>query len=133
MKKILALLLTLMATAGMAQKSVGVRGSFTTSTMNKFDLIQNITPDFKFMPAAGGAVFMEIPITENFSIQPEIAYTQKGFSIKEGFKAGGDFLGVNIPINGKVNFRTNYIEVPVLAKYHFGDKGAAHYYVAVGP
>ena len=74
MKKILALLLTLMATAGMAQKSVGVRGSFTTSTMNKFDLIQNITPDFKFMPAAGGAVFMEIPITENFSIQPEIAY-----------------------------------------------------------
>jgi hypothetical protein len=122
-----------MATAGMAQKYVGVRGSFTTSTMNKFDLIQNITPDFKFMPAAGGAVFMEIPITENFSIQPEIAYTQKGFSIKEGFKAGGDFLGVNIPINGKVNFRTNYIEVPVLAKYHFGDKDAAHYYVAVGP
>jgi hypothetical protein len=133
MKKILALLFTLFATTAMAQKSVGFRGSFTTSIMNKFDLIENITPDFKFLPAAGGAIFIEIPITSNFSIQPEIAYTQKGFSIQEGFKAGGDFFGIDIPINGKVNFRTNYIEVPVLAKYHFGDKNAAHYYLAAGP
>jgi hypothetical protein len=133
MKKILALLLTLFVTSAMAQKSVGVRGSFTTSTMNKFDLIENITPDLKYLPSVGGAVFIEIPITSNFSIQPELAFTQKGFSIKEGFKAGGDFLGIDIPINGKVNFRTNYIEVPVLAKYHFGNKDAAHYYVAAGP
>jgi hypothetical protein len=117
----------------MAQNSVGVRGSFTTSTMNKFDLIENATPDFKYLPAAGGAIFMEIPVTANFSIQPEVAFTQKGFSVKEGFKVGGDVLGIDIPINGKLLIRTNYIEVPVLAKYHIGDKNAAHYYIAVGP
>jgi hypothetical protein len=133
MKKIIALLLTLVATAGMAQKSVGVRGSFTTSTMNKFELIETITPEFKYLLAAGGAIFMEIPITSSFSIQPELAFTQKGFSIREGFEVGGDFLGIDIPINGKLLIRTNYIEVSVLAKYHIGDKDAAHYYVAVGP
>jgi hypothetical protein len=85
------------------------------------------------MPSASGAVFLEIPITNKFSFQPELAYTQKGFSIREGIKMGGEFLGVNIPVNGKVDFRTNYIEIPLLAKVHLGPKDATHGYVMAGP
>lgn len=133
MKNIFAILFTFIATAGFAQKSIGVRGAFTASTVTKFDLIENITPDFKFLPAGSGAFFIEIPLDANFSLQPELGFTQKGFKVEEGINVGGDFLGINIPINGKVNFKTNYIELPVLLKYHVGDKEAAHYYVALGP
>ncbi|AWV98330.1 porin family protein [Arcticibacterium luteifluviistationis] len=133
MKKILALLFTLIASAGFAQKSIGVRGAFTGSTMTKFDLIENITPDFKFLPSGSAAIFIEIPLDANFSVQPELAFTQKGFKVDEAINVGGDFLGINIPIGGRVNFKTNYIELPVLLKYHVGDKEAAHYYVALGP
>ena len=134
MKKLLTYILILGTTAGaMAQNAIGLRGSFSGSTLTKFDLIENVTPDFKFLPAAGGAIFMEIPINSNFSVQPEISYTQKGFAIREGFDVGGKFLGIDIPVNGTVNFRANYVEVPVLAMLRFGDKSAAHSYIAIGP
>ncbi len=134
MKKVsIALFAFILSGSVFAQKSIGVRGAFTASTVTKFDLIENVTPDFKFMPSAGGAVFMELPIMGNFSVQPEIVYTQKGFMINESLNMGGKFLGVDIPVNGKVNFRTNYVEMPVLAKFHIGDKESAHYYFMLGP
>lgn len=132
-KNILTILVLLVSTALSAQKSVGVRGAFSASTVTKFDLIENITPKFRFSPSGSFGVFMELPIDNNFSIQPELNYTQKGFMIQEGIKAAGQFAGVNIPINGKVNFRTHYVELPVLAKLHIGNKNAAHYYMMVGP
>lgn len=116
-----------------AQISVGVRGSAAFSTVSKFALIENITPDFRYKVAPNVAIFAEIPITENFSFQPELAYNQKGFRVEEGIDIAGQFGGVNIPINGRVNVKTHYLEVPVLAKFHFGDKTAAHYYMMVGP
>lgn len=116
-----------------AQISVGVRGSAAFSTVSKFELIENVTPDFRYRIAPNIAVFAEIPITEKFSFQPELAYNQKGFRVEEGINVAGEFLGVEIPINGRVNFKTHFIEVPLLAKFHFGDKQAAHYYLMAGP
>lgn len=116
-----------------AQMSIGVRGSVGASTVTKFDLIENITPDFRYKIAPNIAVFAELPVTDNFSVQPEIVYNQKGFRVEEGIDIAGQFGGVNIPINGRLNIKTHYMEVPVLAKFHFGDKSAAHYYLMVGP
>jgi hypothetical protein len=116
-----------------AQISIGVRGGASGSTVTKFNLIENITPDFRYKIAPNVAIFAEIPITEKFSLQPEIAYNQKGFRVEEGIDIAGQFGGVNIPINGRLNVKTHYIEVPVLAKFHFGDRNAAHYYFMVGP
>lgn len=42
-------------------------------------------------------------------------------------------MGIDIPVNGRLNFKANYVEVPVLAKFHLGDKEAAHSYLAIGP
>lgn len=125
--------LLLLSIVSFAQNSIGFRGAFSASTVTKFDLIENITPDFKLFPSGSGAVFLEIPITNRFSFQPELAYNQKGFSISEGIQMGGEFLGVDIPVNGKVNFRTNYIDLPLLAKVHLGPKDATHGYVMAGP
>jgi hypothetical protein len=115
------------------QLKVGVRASVTGSTVTKFDLIENITPTFKLSPAAGGSLFLEIPVQKNVSFQPEIAYTTKGFRVKEGIDVAGDFAGINIPINGQVDFKTHYLDVPLLAKIHFGEKEKAHYYMLIGP
>ncbi len=113
---------------------IGARGGASWSTMTKFDLIENITPSFRLMPAAGGALFAEFPITEQFSIRPEFAYTQKGFLVKESLNMSGtEFLGVNIPIRGTLAFKTNYIELPVLAKLKLGDSDSPHAYLIVGP
>jgi hypothetical protein len=120
-------------TSSQAQISVGVRGAAAFSTVSKFDLIQNITPEFRYKIAPNVAIFAEIPVTENFSIQPELAYNHKGFRVEEGIDIAGQFGGVGIPVNGRVNIKTHYIELPVLAKFHFGDKTAAHYYMMVGP
>lgn len=125
--------LFLLAISSFAQNSIGVRGAFSSSNVTKFDLIENITPEFRLLPAASGAFFLEIPINPKFSIQPELVYIQKGFKISEGLRAGQEVLGVNIPINGQVNFRTNYIEIPVLAKIHLGDKQSTHGYLMLGP
>ncbi|MFC3812154.1 porin family protein [Lacihabitans lacunae] len=129
----LAFLLILSSLGAFAQKSVGFRGSFTASTLTKFALIENITPDFKLRPAASGAIFLELPITQNFSIQPELEYSMKGFSIREGINKNGEFLGVNIPINAKLTFKTDYIQAPILAKFKFGEPDQTNFYVAVGP
>lgn len=116
-----------------AQKSIGVRGAFNASNVTKFDLIENITPEFKLQPAGSGAIFLEIPLSPRFSLQPELVYIQKGFNIAEGFRVGEEIFGIDIPVNGKVTFRTNYVEMPVLAKVHLGDKQATHGYLMLGP
>eukprot|EP01035_Chromulina_nebulosa_P057661 gene57661-79002_t len=99
------LVFMLMANLTFAQIFVGVRGGLTGSTMTKFKLIENITPDFKLLPALSGAIFVEFPISDRISIQPELAFTQKGFVINESFNVGGgdNLLGLDIPIGGQSN------------------------------
>ncbi len=134
MKKLLFLLLVpFLSYQASAQVAVGLRGTFAGSVLTTFELIQNITPDFKLLPSGSGGVFVEIPANQWFSVQPEVNYSQKGFRIKEGIDIAGQFLGVNIPVNGRFDVRMHYLEVPVLAKFHMGDKEAAHYYLAIGP
>jgi len=130
--KTLALLLITHFSFGQIQ--LGVRGAANWSTMTKFDLIENVTPTFRLMPSAGAAIFAEFPITEQFSIRPEFAYTQKGFLVKESLNLGGsDFLGVNIPLGGTLAFKTNYFELPILAKFKVGDPDEPHAYFLLGP
>lgn len=128
------LALVFFANITFAQIFVGVRGGITGSTMTKFALLEKYTPDFKLLPAPTGAIFAEINLSDRFAIQPEIAFTQKGFAIKESFNVGGDnALGINIPIGGKFSLKNNHIELPILAKIKLGDPDEGHAYFMVGP
>ncbi|MFT7274088.1 MAG: hypothetical protein ACI9V1_003631, partial [Spirosomataceae bacterium] len=91
---LLFILILGVVTSSQAQISVGVRGAAAFSTVSKFDLIQNITPEFRYKIAPNVAIFAEIPVTENFSIQPELAYNHKGFRVEEGIDIAGQFGGV---------------------------------------
>ncbi|HEX8315873.1 MAG TPA: porin family protein [Flavisolibacter sp.] len=60
---------------------------------------------------AGG--FANIPVSEKFSIEPGVYYTQKGYEMGGSFSLkGAEFLSAN----AKAQLNTTYIDVPILAK-----------------
>ncbi len=118
---VLALGATSLATAQMTttttttSKSMrfGVKGgvNFATVTGDDFD-----SPDSRTSFHVG--LVGEFPITEMFSIQPEVVYSGQGFETDfDG--AGGD----------KIEYQLDYINVPVLAKIYI----VPAFSVEVGP
>jgi hypothetical protein len=71
---------------------------------------------------AGGAS-LNVPIDDNFSIQPEVLYVQKGL---DGSLGRGSF-GYTFAA------RYDYIEIPVLARYKVTTKSRVIPYLIVGP
>jgi hypothetical protein len=58
-----------------------------------------------------------IPVTKNFSIEPGLYYTQKGYDLAGKFDMKGiEFLGAK----AKAGLQTQYIDLPVLFKGNFG-------------
>lgn len=74
---------------------------------------------------AYGGVFVEIPITEKLSVQPEAMFSMEG--------ARWEDLYVNIPIGyntvDKNKANLNYVNIPIMAKYYF----SGGFYVEIGP
>jgi Outer membrane protein beta-barrel domain len=112
----LGMVAVLVSMTAKAQISVGFKGSVNGSTVSKFALIENITPEFKLAPAAGGGVFLDIPVYKNLSFQPEINFIQKGFKISESFDLASKWAGVDIPLNASVKMKMQYVQIPLLAK-----------------
>ena len=90
----------------------------------------NGTLDFKKMTNVNFGLVAQIGLTDNFSIQPELNYVQKGFRLQYG----KDFTIYNVPIPVGASAVTaiKYIDIPVLAKYKFRGQGASGY-VFAGP
>ncbi|MDJ1501773.1 porin family protein [Xanthocytophaga agilis] len=76
---------------------------------------------------SAGAAF-ELGVSDQFSIQPEILYTQKGYKLsgKESDGEGGSY-------DAKMDTKFNYLEIPVLFKASFGDEDALRFFGYVGP
>jgi outer membrane protein W len=72
-----------------------------------------------------GGVFMNYALNENFSIQPELLYTQKGV------KGSLDLWEEIIVVDLKASF--DYIELPLLAKYTFVPEKKFRPFVYGGP
>ena len=90
----------------------------------------NGTLNFKQMTNVNFGLVAQVVLTDNFSIQPELNYVQKGFRIQET----KDLTLYNVPIPLGVSAVTavKYIDMPVLAKYKFRGQGASGY-VFAGP
>ncbi len=90
----------------------------------------NGTLNFKNMTNTNFGLVAQVGLTDNFSIQTELNYLQKGFRIQES----KDLTLYNVPIPLGVNAVTavKYVDVPVLAKYKFRGQGASGY-VFAGP
>jgi hypothetical protein len=90
----------------------------------------NGTVNFKTYANTNFGLVGDIGLTNNFSIQPELNYTQKGF----GLSQTADLTLFNVPLPVGVNAVTavKYVEMPILAKYRFGTEGV-RFYLAAGP
>jgi hypothetical protein len=74
-----------------------------------------------------GGLGINILMGEKFSLQPELLFIQKGANYE--FKQG---IGDGILQTATTDIRVNYLELPVLAKFTFGE-GKVKYYVNAGP
>lgn len=83
---------------------LGFKAGFNVS-----NVIKSGKSDFKskFKPGLAAGVFVDIPVLEALSFAPEVVFSQKGYQ-STGTILGGDY-------NYKVT--TNFIDVPVLAKF----------------
>ena len=57
-------------------------------------------------------LFMEIPISERFSFQPEVLYSGQGFTM---ISRGQDNI---FDVADNVEYQLNYIQVPLMAKFY---------------
>ncbi|UFH57361.1 porin family protein [Spirosoma sp. KNUC1025] len=69
-------------------------------------------------------------MSERVSFRPEIAYVQKGVSIKEGFDI--NLGGFNLPLGATIAYQSQNIEIPLLAKFNLSD-GPVQPYLIAGP
>ena len=120
-KHLLSTLFLFASVVAMAQSKIsyGVRAGVTNSSM-RGDAVNNFQD---LLTYTGGAVnansktgfytggFVSIPVSENFSVEPGITYTQKGYELKGSFGIKGtDIVGAKSQLN------LAYIEFPVVAK-----------------
>lgn len=96
--------------AGITQ--AGLRGDAVNSIQNLIDFSNGA---FKTSSRTGffAGGFADIPVSDNFSIEPGVYYAQKGYELRGSFSMkGAEFLSAN----AKAQLNTTYIDVPVLAK-----------------
>jgi len=94
----------------------GLQGDAVSSVRNLIDFSNGaITTGNR--PGIFGGGFVNIPVGENFSIEPAVYYAQKGYELKGNFNIkGAEFLSAG----AKAQLNTSYIDVPVVAKMNVG-------------
>ncbi len=79
--------------------------------------------DVSFKAGFTGGVFLNFAVKDNFSLQPELLYTQKG--------ATSNLYDGLVAIDATAKF--DYVELPLLAMYTFPVKGVLKPYLYAGP
>lgn len=134
MKKIQQVLtiaaLLLSATYSYAQISVGAKAGVYTSFIDVTDAVEGLTQNVEGLTTATFGIVTEIGLGENFSFQPELLYTTKGFKVSEGLNI--NLGGFPIPAGVTASTKINYLELPLLAKYKFGNEGL-RFNITAGP
>ena len=112
MKKIFLGAALAVGTLGFAQ-SFGVKGGGNMSTVAG---LEDIDTEYKFGWNAG--IFMNIPLSESFSLQPEALYNTLGTKAKFSDNTDND-----------VTWKLDYVTVPVMVQYNATPK----FYLEAGP
>lgn len=124
MKKSYLLIASLiLSVAAMAQSGVrfGIRGGVNSASLQG-DAVNSLQNLLEFSKGAVttssrtgfyGGGYADIPVSEKFSIEPGLYYSQKGYVVRGDLNIKVlDMLGVN----AKAQLNTSYIDLPVLAK-----------------
>jgi len=120
MKKAILSLALLAGAAGVANAQTGVKygvkGGFNGSTFSGAD---SKGSEYKAGFAAGA--FLNFGLSDNFSVQPEFLYSQKGASVD-------NVLGTNNTYKQTLG----YLDIPIMFRYNIGEDGKG-FFVEAGP
>ncbi|WP_370898319.1 porin family protein [Chryseobacterium gossypii] len=103
----------------------GVKAGFNASTLTENNVEYENDQKFKIGINAGG--FVNIPIAEKFSVQPEVLFSQGGSKTKDIYKYYSDNYNFKQEYDYKMTL--NYIVLPVMLQYNI----LPQFYVEAGP
>ena len=103
MKKLILVIASALVTfVASAQIRFGVKGGVNIANISYSGTESQ--PPFQSITGYNGGAFIVLPLTSKFSLQPEVVYSTQGTS----------FNSQNMEV--KVNY--NYLNIPILFKYH---------------
>jgi opacity protein-like surface antigen len=105
----------LMGSMNLVAASYGVKGGINFAKVT--DVVDGT--DTKMRTGISLGLFLEYELSENLSIQPEVLYSMKGIKLES--------------LLGDVEWKLDYIDIPVLLKYKFGSGESMKPYLLVGP
>lgn len=105
---IVAFFVTYVSAQGIVTK--GLKGGLNLANVSGDDVEDT---DSRLGFAIGG--FIAYSINEQFSLQPEIYYTSKGFKLKE--KGSESDVDYEVSYSGEGSVSLNYLEIPVLGVF----------------
>jgi hypothetical protein len=92
-------------------------------------LLDLLDPYIKPIPQYTAGLQFEKEIGRQFAVITGAQYTSRGFTAKENLKF--DLMGIDLPIDARIDTRLKYVEVPLMLKYSIG-KNAVKPYVKAG-
>ena len=101
----------LTAPAALAQPTFGLKAGLNVSTFTGLDEDDLDGGDLTSRLGFVGGVFAEVPLSPQFSIRPELLYSQKGARISASDTIEGEAFDIEQDLN------VDYVEVPVLARF----------------
>jgi len=110
---IFSLMLFLVSMQTFAQVRFGIKAGFNLANMTDKDRNGTYSNDYKMKEGFHLGVTAEYSISNNFSLEPGLLYSSKGFT-KPEYKAGIDGHTVDEP---EIKITSNYLEVPINAIY----------------
>lgn len=111
---------------------IGVKGSLNLTNIPNFTVVEALGQDLKYMAAGGAALFAEIPLDQNFTFRPEVAYNRRGGKI-DRLNLGSGTIGSIIGNLTNARLNIDYIDVPLLVQYRFSTAGQGSAYLIAGP
>ncbi|WP_294298634.1 porin family protein [uncultured Chryseobacterium sp.] len=112
-------------TTGMSSSSpvkFGVKAGINISSISKdgYD-------DAKSKVGFAGGVFANIPVSEMFSVQPEVMYSQMGSKVSSS--SSGTVLGNNVTSTSSATLNLDYVTIPVMLQF----RATPAFYIEAGP
>ena len=124
---IVALSLFNIHTTASAQVELGIRGGAHFGTVSKPSTFDSFTPDFKLATGPQGALFLTIPLSDYVSFRPELAFVQKGLTMREGLNV--NIGSIALPLGARITLQTKNIELPLLMQINLSDGGVQPYLI----
>lgn len=108
-----------------AQKvQVGVKAGLNFSGVSNFGKNLNLSDELsganmslKTKPYVGfhGGLLVRLPVSEKFSVQPEVYYSMQGYASKATVAVSESGFDTTVKVN--LNYKLSYIAIPILAQY----------------